>query len=194
MLEILVFAFGVMYTPGPVNGLALMTGMTETLRSALLFCVGVGAAMALLFLVVGALGGQVIPPWMQQGIGLVGGVYIAYLAFGLFKASGETKAAKVQLGFKTGFIMQITNPKSMIAVLPIVGVLFPKVGLAGWQVVAPSLILGVMAFGAPLVYLFAGWWMGKRIRPSVLVWINRLMAVLLGYLAAQFIVSSLMSF
>jgi threonine/homoserine/homoserine lactone efflux protein len=194
MLEILVFAFGVMYTPGPVNGLALMTGMTERLRSALLFCVGVGAAMALLFLVVGALGGQVIHPWMQQGIGLVGGVYIAYLAFGLFKASGETKAAKVQLGFKTGFIMQITNPKSMIAVLPIVGVLFPKVGLAGWQVVAPSLILGVMAFGAPLVYLMAGWWMGKRIRPSVLVWINRLMAVLLGYLAAQFIVSSLMSF
>jgi threonine/homoserine/homoserine lactone efflux protein len=194
MLEILVFAFGVMYTPGPVNGLALMTGMTAKRRSALLFCVGVGAAMALLFLVVGALGGQVIPPWMQQGIGLVGGVYIAYLAFGLFKASGETKAAKVQLGFKTGFIMQITNPKSMIAVLPIVGVLFPKVGLAGWQVVAPSLILGVMACGAPLVYLLAGWWMGKRIRPSVLVWINRLMAVLLGYLAAQFIVSSVMSF
>jgi threonine/homoserine/homoserine lactone efflux protein len=190
MLEIFLFAFGIMYTPGPVNGLALMTGMTERLRSAILFCIGVGSAMTVLFVGISLLGSQFIEPWLQKSIGLCGGLYIGYLAYKLFRASGDLSSAKRQIGFKTGFIMQITNPKSMIVVLPVVGVLFPKAGLNGWHTIMPSVWLGFMAFGAPLSYLLLGWWMGKRIKPQTMLWVNKLMALLLIYLAFQFILPS----
>lgn len=56
MLEIVAYALGVMYTPGPVNLLGLNAGLNGQARTSLGFFVGVGAAMLTLFLIFGWVG------------------------------------------------------------------------------------------------------------------------------------------
>jgi len=62
MVEIFAYAFGIMYTPGPVNLLSLNAGLNDEVSSALRFCVGVGLAMLLLFLLFGYTGAWLAVP------------------------------------------------------------------------------------------------------------------------------------
>lgn len=192
MLEILVFAFGIMYTPGPANTLSLLAGINGQGVRALRFCLGVGIAMLMLFLLIGYLGSGVIPLKYQSYVAIIGGLYIAYLGFKIMRASFQQKGIQSKaalLDFKTGLLLQLSNPKALVAILPIVTVQFPRFHIVGEQIALWSFLLGVMAFGAPSVY----WLLGTRVKraalnPNIMAWVNRLMALLLWFVAYQFIV------
>ncbi|ETI57819.1 LysE family translocator [Marinomonas profundimaris] len=194
MLEILVYAFGVMYSPGPANMLALFAGVNGQGWRAFLYCVGVGVAMFILFLLIGYLGGGIIPQQYQSVIGILGGIYIAYLGAKIMKASfqqTEVKADASTISFKTGLILQLCNPKSLVAIVPIVTVQFPRFHIEGVQIALWSLVLATMACGAPSVYLFAGARLKKAaVNPTVMAWVNRVMALLLFYVAYRFVFST----
>jgi len=49
VLEILLFSFGIMYTPGPVNILSLNQGLNKKFKSMIGFYVGIGTAMLVFF-------------------------------------------------------------------------------------------------------------------------------------------------
>jgi threonine/homoserine/homoserine lactone efflux protein len=193
MLEILIYAFGVMYSPGPANALALFAGVNGQGWRAFLYCVGVGVAMFILFLLIGYLGGDIIPMEFQSMIAILGGVYIAYLGVKILQASfqqAEIKADTSTISFKTGLILQLCNPKSLVAIVPIVTVQFPRFHIEGAQIALWSLVLATMACGAPSVYLFAGARLKKAaMNPTVMAWVNRTMALLLFYVAGRFIFS-----
>ena len=50
MLAIIAYAVGIMYSPGPVNLMGLNTGVNGQAKRRWGFCLGVGTAMLLLFL------------------------------------------------------------------------------------------------------------------------------------------------
>jgi len=191
MLEIIVYAFGVMYSPGPANMLALFAGVNGQGARAFLYCVGVGFAMLILFLLIGYLGGGVIPQEYQSIIGVLGGMYIAYLGVKILQASFQqtvTRANNTTVSFKTGLILQLCNPKSLVAIVPIVTVQFPRFHIEGGQIALWSLMLATMACGAPSVYLLAGARLKKAaLNPTIMAWVNRIMALLLFYVAYRFI-------
>ncbi|RBO80196.1 LysE family translocator [Marinomonas aquiplantarum] len=191
MLEIIIYAFGVMYSPGPANTLALLAGVNGQGWRAFGYCAGVGLAMLILFLLLGYLGGEIIPEGYQSIIATLGGLYIAYLGVKIMQASFHPTTAELEasvIGFKTGLILQLCNPKALVAIVPIVTVQFPRYEITGMEIAVWSLILSAMAFGAPGVYLLAGSRLQHvAMNPKVMAWVNRMMSVLLFYVAYRFV-------
>lgn len=192
MVEILVYAFGVMYTPGPVNLLSLNAGLNGHVRSSLRFCAGVACAMLLLFLLFGYTGAWLVDSRYQLIISATGSLYIAYLAYKIFRLSveatalGDHSSDDDRPNFQSGIIMQLLNPKSFIAILPIVTVQFPAAQISGSDIFIWSLLLAALAFGAPGSYLWMGARLGKLIhQPSYFRWLNIAMASLLLYVSAD---------
>lgn len=191
MLDIILYAFGIMYSPGPANILALFSGVNGQGRRAFSYCLGVGLAMFILFLLISYLGSRMIPEAFQRWIAIVGAIYIAYLASKIMLASFSLilpKEKETRVSFKTGLILQLCNPKSLVAIVPIVTVQFPRAGIEGNQMVLWSLMLAVIACGAPSVYLLVGSYVKQSsINPNSMIWINRIMALLLFFIAYRFL-------
>lgn len=202
MFEILLYAIGIMYTPGPVNLLSLGAGLNGSASRTLGFCAGVGLAMLILFALFGYTGAWLVVPEYQRVISLLGALYILWLAWKVGcsarrSASVDTPQAKQTdvgstLTFKSGLIMQLCNPKAPLAVLPITTVQFPAAGIEGFGILLWSLLLGVLAFGAPGSYVLMGARMGRLIKSPVFFRaLNALMALLLVYVALDITYSQL---
>ncbi|MEP3349022.1 MAG: LysE family transporter [Marinomonas sp.] len=191
MLEIIIYAFGIMYSPGPANTLALLAGVNGQGWRAFLYCVGVGFAMLIWFLVIGYLGSEIIPEGYQSIISIIGGLYIAYLAVKIMYSSFQQQSSDdkaTELSFKMGLILQLCNPKSMVAIVPIVTIQLPRISVEGEQIALWSLVIGIMACGAPSTYLLCGSCLKKvATNPNVMAWLNRIMAMLLLFVAYRFV-------
>lgn len=183
MLDIIVYALGIMYTPGPVNLLGLNAGLQGQARQSTGFCLGVGLAMLTLFLLFGYAGAA----WIQRDamtlIGALGCGYILYLAYQIARASIDPAALKQPprvLRFRDGLIMQLLNPKGVAATLPIATLQFPAAGIQGAALLLWSLGLAALAVGAPGSYAVLGTLLGHRLKSArLLKTINLVMALLL---------------
>lgn len=184
MLAIVAYALGVMYTPGPVNLLGLNAGLNGQARSSLGFYLGVGTAMLMLFLGFGWVGAAWVRGNMLAVIGALGCGYILYLAVRIARTSVDLNAMKQAprlLRFRDGLIMQLLNPKGMVATLPIATIQFPAEGIHGASLAAWSLGLAVLAVGAPASYAMIGGLVGRRIEnPHLFKGFNLVMAALLA--------------
>ncbi len=165
MVEIFAYAFGIMYTPGPVNLLSLGAGFSHPYRVLFPFCAGVGMAMLFLFLLFGFGGALLIPESLRPFISLVGAVFIIYLAVKIFRSTVKTDTLRQTdlPGFKFGFFMQLLNPKAPIAILPITTVQFPAAGIDGVMILVWSVSLAILAFGAPSSYVLLGTRLGSLV-------------------------------
>ncbi|KAF1032841.1 MAG: Cysteine/O-acetylserine efflux protein [Pseudomonas sp.] len=185
-MDIFLYAFSVMYSPGPVNFMALNAGLTGKFRRSTGFFIGVGGALLVLFVLFGYTGEAIISQAALPYISLVGGVYTLYLAYQVYTAKtvipreGETPVPVKNLTFWNGFLMQLFNPKGIMVVLPITSVMMPAAHISGVSIALVSASLGVAGFGAPGVYSLLGAVLGRRItRESWFTAFNRLMGVAL---------------
>lgn len=81
-------------------------------------------------------------------------------------------------------MIQLLNPKAMIATLPIASIQFPAAQIHGWSLLPWSLLLGLLAAGAPGSYSLLGDLVGRRIQdPRWFRYFNLIMAALLLYSA-----------
>ncbi|WP_328186327.1 LysE family translocator [Marinobacter sp. OP 3.4] len=187
MIEIVAYAVGVMYTPGPVNLLGLNAGINGQCRGSVGFFVGVGTAMLILFLLFGWVGTSLVSGAGLMVVSVLGCGYILYLAVRILRATVDTDAVGPgtrALRFREGLAMQLLNPKGVVATLPIATIQFPGAGIQGASLVFWSVVLSVLAIGAPGSYALAGALLGRRIRnPVFFRWFNRGMAALLIYVA-----------
>ncbi|WP_286260757.1 LysE family translocator [Pseudoalteromonas apostichopi] len=186
MADVFAYAIGIMYTPGPINLLGLSSGLNKQTRSHLGFFIGVGSAMFILFVLLGYLGLQMINPQFLPYVSLIGCGYILYIAWKVAKAKVQVSdtSADASLSFFDGLFMQLLNPKALVATLPIATIQFPSADITGAAIVFWSFILAILAFGAPTSYSLAGLVLGKQVsRPGVFNVFNKLMAVLLVYVA-----------
>lgn len=187
MLAIFAYAIGIMYTPGPINLLGLHAGLNRRTRSHLGFFAGVGCAMFILFILLGYVGLQVVNPHFLPFMSLAGCGYILYIAWKVSRSTinlnqdGETVDA---LSFREGLIMQLLNPKALVATLPISTIQFPTAGITGVAILFWSVVLSLLAFGAPTSYSLVGLVLGQRIQsPGYFRIFNYLMALLLVYVS-----------
>ena len=186
MADIFAYAIGIMYTPGPINLLGLSSGLNKQTRSHLGFFIGVGSAMFILFVLLGYLGLQMINQQFLPYVSLIGCGYILYIAWKVAKVKVQVSdtSADASLSFFDGLFMQLLNPKALVATLPIATIQFPSADITGAAIVFWSLILAILAFGAPTSYSLAGLVLGKQVsRRGVFNVFNKLMAALLVYVA-----------
>ncbi len=202
MIEILAYAFGIMYSPGPVNLLSLNVGLNGQFKSSVGFFAGVAVAMLIMFLTFGYTGSWLISERNQLLIGFLGCLYIGYLAYKIGRANidlNNTKLKSTKLNFQDGLLMQLLNPKGLIATLPIATVQFPAAHITGLQIALWSVLLSLMAFGAPSSYSLMGARMSKLVsKPRYFKIINITMSLLLFLvainIAAEHVLSAISAF
>ena len=186
-MDIFLYAFSVMYSPGPVNFMGLNAGLTGQFRRSTGFFIGVGAAMMLLFVLFGYTGEAIISQAALPYISLIGGVYTLYLAYQVFTARtvvDEAAAPTKTLTFWNGLVIQLLNPKGIMAVLPITSVMLPAAHITGVAIAVVSALLAFGAFGAPWVYSLLGAVLGRRINgTSAFTVFNRCMGIALAVCA-----------
>lgn len=183
MLAIVAYALGVMYTPGPVNLLGLNVGINGQARQSVGFCLGVGTAMLVYLLVLGWAGAAWIDDSALVVVSALGCSYIVYLAIKLARSSADLSSldnAPRLLNFRDGLVMQLLNPKAIVATLPITTLQFPAAGIEGASLVVWAFGLAMLAAGAPGSYIAIGSAVGSRVKSPLFVkGFNGLMAVLL---------------
>ncbi|MCS2608787.1 LysE family translocator [Halomonas dongshanensis] len=187
MLGIILYALGIMYTPGPVNLLGLNIGISGNAKRSIGFCLGVGSAMLLYLLVLGFAGAAWIDGQTRIALSALGCSYILYLAIKIARASAELEingAPSELLSFRDGLVMQLLNPKSMVAVLPITTLQFPAQSIEGINLAIWATALALLAAGAPGSYVVLGSLLGQRIKhPGLVKGFNLIMAALLAAVA-----------
>lgn len=186
MLEMLLYGISVMYTPGPVTLLSVNQGLNKKFKSSIGFFAGVGVAMFLLLTVYGYTGEKLIKPEYLIYISLIGGCYIIYLAYKVFKSKIEVddKAKDKNVTFKDGFLMQLFNPKATLAALPIATINYPVNNITGFKIIIVSFIFMFIVFGSPALYCLLGQFFSNIIKnKKVLRIFNKTMAFLLLYVA-----------
>lgn len=188
-MDIFLYAFSVMYSPGPVNFMGLNAGLTGQFSRSTGFFIGVGCAMLLLFVLFGYTGEAIISQAALPYISLIGGVYTLYLAYQVFTArtvvdeTTSTTPGKT-LTFWNGLVIQLLNPKGIMAVLPITSVMLPAAHITGVSIALVSAVLAFGAFGAPWIYAMLGAVLGRRINgTSAFTLFNRCMGVALAVCA-----------
>ncbi|MGO2148758.1 LysE family translocator [Halomonas sp.] len=183
MLAIIAYAVGIMYSPGPVNLMGLNTGVNGQAKTSLGFCLGVGTAMLLLFLLFGWAGAAWIDGRLLIAVSVFGCGYIIYLAIHIARARIDVNAVSsspLTLRYRDGLILQLLNPKGIVATLPIATLQFPAAGIQGPGLVIWSMGLALLAAGAPGSYMWIGSLVGNRIdNPAFFKRFNQIMAVLL---------------
>ncbi|RQW64713.1 LysE family translocator [Vibrio viridaestus] len=168
MLAILAYALGIMYSPGPVNLLGLRCGILGKTKAHVGFFAGVGCAMFILFMCLSFVGRLITTLNILPFMSLIGSSYILYIAYKIAKSrvniSEESNEHSLKdLSFFDGLWMQLFNPKGMIATLPIATIQFPAAGIEGHLIPLWSMLLAILAFGAPGSYAIAGQIIGNRI-------------------------------
>ena len=93
-------------------------------------------------------------------IGLVGCAYILYLAIGILRShintGDEVRDKVLKLKFRDGFIVQVFNPKAMLALVPITTVQLPAAGVTGIGIFFTACAIGILAMWAPGSYSYIG--------------------------------------
>ncbi len=187
MLEVWAYAFGIMYSPGPVNLLGLYGGVHGKTRQNIGYFAGVGVAMFILFLAMGLMGGALVDKKSLPFISILGCGYILYISGKLIVAriSVDSQDKKTEvLAFRDGLLLQLINPKGIIATLPIVTIQFPAAGVSGIRSLLWITLLAIAASGAPSSYSLIGGLLGRRIEnPVYFRVLNIVMSMLLFYVA-----------
>ena len=190
-MEIVLYAFTVMYTPGPVNLMGLNAGLSSPLRDTYGFFVGVALAIFCWFALIGFAGQLLVVQDLIPYVALAGSAYILYLACKVFTstpaaADDNSQAGPNRLSFSNGLFMQLLNPKNSLVVIPITTVMFPGRDITGIALVSCSALIALGGGGAPTLYFLAGKVVGKRIhQPRYLRACNRVMALLLVVVAVM---------
>jgi len=191
MLGILLYSLGIMYTPGPVNILSLNRGVQARYTLHIPFCCGVGVALFFWFLLIGYAGSALLGRTAMPVISAFGAGFIVYLACKVLASAqlefkGEGKA--YVLSFRDGLVMQLLNPKSFLAVLPVTAVQFPAAGIDGTGIALWSLGLACLGFGAPLLYAYLGSNLSLFVeKPVYFLWFNRAMGIALVWVAVDMV-------
>jgi threonine/homoserine/homoserine lactone efflux protein len=186
MLEMIIYSITIMYTPGPVTITAANIGLNRKFKDGIPFYAGVSIAIFVLYILIGYFGSLLLTSQDLWPISLIGGIYMLFLAYKIFKSDVDLNKAffKKKIGFRSGFLMQFFNPKALIAIMPVVTIYFPQLNITGIQIFYMSVFFSILVFGSPALYAFIGQFFSIIFHnKNVIRFFNIAMSLLLGYIA-----------
>ena len=185
MLQMIFYSITIMYTPGPVTITAANIGLNRKFKDGLPFYAGVSLAIFVLYILIGYFGSLFLTSHDLWPISLIGGIYMLYLAFKIFKSDIDfNKSFFAKIGFRDGFLMQFFNPKAIIAVIPVVTIYFPQLNITGIKIFYMAIFFTILVFGAPSLYAIIGQFFSHIFNnKKMILFFNKIMALILIYIA-----------
>lgn len=155
LIAALAFIIPMCFTPGPNNILCAAHGSKFGVKASIPMMLGMGIGWSILGILIGVATDSIEKyKTVFEALGIVGAAYIAYIGVSVMRSS-SLKSEKVdeQLGFKTGFMLQIVNGKAWIHFL----VLMTTFGtIFGSGVMSKVLLVSLnLSFGWPAVFSWA---------------------------------------
>lgn len=182
-LALVLFAFVTSVTPGPNNLMLLASGMNFGFRRSIPHMLGISGGFALMIVVLGLGAGQVFAahPLLYDGLRVVSGVYMLWLAWKIATSGpvGNGVASAKPLTFLEAALFQWVNPKAWAMALAAIAMYsLADAYLASLALIA--VVFCVVNLPAISVWTIAG--TGLRallVRPRLQLAFNIAMAVLL---------------
>ncbi len=192
LLAFIPAALALNFTPGADMMFCLGQGLRSGRRSAVAASAGVSAGGIVHVTLAGlGLGAAVSAmPWMFDVIRWAGVCYLLYLAWGAFRAGAlpaDAPAIPASRAFRSGFLVNITNPKVILFVLAFVPQFVDPAG----PVLMQFLMFGsVLSFGGFLVNGAVGLFAGRAGQlltgnPAAGRWLGRISGTIFAGLALR---------
>ncbi|MBT3338742.1 MAG: LysE family transporter [Anaerolineae bacterium] len=187
LLKGILIGFSIAAPVGPIGVLCIRRTLAEGRRAGLVS--GLGAATADLFYgCVAAFGLTFISQFLinqENGLRLVGGIFLLYLGIKTFLSTGSGEAIKNQKGgllsaYFSTFILTITNPMTILSFVAI----FAGLGIVntgGDYASALMLVTGVFIGSAAWWFLLSAGasFFQKKIDAQGLAWINKISGIII---------------
>ena len=161
-LNIFFVAYILLLTPGPIFLANLSLISTEGRFKGLQLMSGalIGDAMWLFLVFVSLIEADLLPPLFFNGLGIICGLYIIYLAFRIYKsAKSENKIRTFKRPFIDGLLLGVLHPKSYPVFLAIFSAMtFNYLEDVSWGDVPAIFFCGLLGFIASYLtaLFFAG--------------------------------------
>jgi len=153
----LIYCIVVTFTPGPSNIVILSSTQKVGARQTMNYVWGATLAFGLLLTASAFLSHLLadVLPGILKVMQIVGGIYMVYLAYQIYKM-GTTEDAPTQVtGFGNGFIMQFVNPKVVLftfTVLPSYVLPFYHSSFSSFLFVLLITFIGFLAYSSWVVF------------------------------------------
>ncbi|MDR6718513.1 LysE family transporter [Paenibacillus sp. 2003] len=157
LASFLIYCIVVTFTPGPSNIVILSSTQIVGARKTMRYVWGATLAFGLL-LTVSAFLNQLLAgvlPGILKVMQIVGGLYMVYLAYQIYKTGTTEDAPKQVIGFWNGFIMQFVNPKVVLftfTVIPSYVLPFYQSSFSSFLFVLIITFIGFLAYSSWVVF------------------------------------------
>ncbi len=103
-------------TPGPNNIMSMTNAGRLGFKKSFPFNLGIWSGFSVVMIICTVLSNTLhtLLPAIKQPMLLIGAAYMLYLAWKIFKSSGEIKEGQAKSGFFSGMFLQFINPKGYI--------------------------------------------------------------------------------
>ncbi|MEL7542762.1 MAG: LysE family translocator [Pseudomonadota bacterium] len=182
-------------SPGPALLVALQTSLAEGRAAG--FAVGCGlATMASLWTLLALLGLDAVftlVPWAFGAAKIIGALYLIWIAVGMWRGAKRPLQAREPVPFRrayrTGFVINLLNPKSVLFSAAVLVVIFPPEMALGENlfVMANHFVVEVVAYGT-LACVMTTPAVAQRYLAAK-AWIDRGAALVLGALGLRLLLS-----
>ena len=183
LISMAAFALAASISPGPVNVVALSSGMQFGLVPSLRHVFGATAGFVVLLLFTGFGLHEVLKQWpiLTELIRWAGVAFLLYLAWKLAADDGELKVdrATQQPSYLRGAVMQWLNPKAWLAAVAGMGAFVASAETT--LIWSFALIYCVVCYLSVACWAFAGAFLGQYLRSAARIRLfNRCMAAMLA--------------
>ncbi|WP_433746212.1 LysE family translocator [Paenibacillus amylolyticus] len=157
LASFLIYCIVVTFTPGPSNIIILSSTQKVGARKTMHYVWGATLAFGLL-LTASAFLNQLLAgvlPGILKVMQIVGGLYMVYLAYQIYKMGTTEDAPNQVTGFGNGFIMQFVNPKVVLftfTVIPSYVLPFYQSSFSSFLFVLLITFIGFLAYSSWVVF------------------------------------------
>lgn len=183
-----------MAAPGPAFLLVLRNSIADGRRAGILTGIGLGLVAALWTgaALLGLAALFEIVPWLYSALKIGGALYLIYLAWGMWRDAAkpldEPSATTRRRAFRSGVIVNLANPKSVLFAGAVIVVIFPA-GLSatdGLLIVTNHLLIEICVYTAMAYGLSTPPARSAYLRLKV--WADRMAAAIMGALGLRLLV------
>lgn len=157
LASFLIYCIVVTFTPGPSNIVILSSVQQVGARQTMQYVWGATLAFGLLLTASAFLNHLLagVLPGILKVMQIVGGLYMVYLAYQIYKMGTTEDAPKQVTGFWNGFIMQFVNPKVVLftfTVIPSYVLPFYQSSFSSFLFVMLITFIGFLAYSSWVVF------------------------------------------
>lgn len=190
LISVASFAFITTFTPGPNNISSATMGLNYGYRGTLPYILGITSGFFLIMLlcnlVTSTLGAYLVR--FEHYLAYLGAVYILYLAAHILFASYQVSGSKGRpLGFSTGMLLQIINPKVIIYGLTLYSTFLLQMPRGGAGLILLPLGFAGLSFCSTSTWSIAGKTISRFLNDKLRLALNAILALAMVLLALQMI-------